>query len=119
MIREQFRAYRATLPDDLRQLLEHFQIVDMARKVVGVGSVGTRAFIVLLQGRDEHDPLFLQVKEATASVLEALPAQEPLPAARGARGAGTADDAGRQRHLPGLDQGSRRTGTTTGASCAT
>jgi uncharacterized protein (DUF2252 family) len=44
--------------------------VDAARKVVGVGSVGTRAFIVLLQGRDEHDPLFLQVKEATASVLE-------------------------------------------------
>ena len=42
----------------------------MARKVVGVGSVGTRAFIVLLQGRDERDPLFLQVKEATASVLE-------------------------------------------------
>ncbi len=42
----------------------------MARKVVGVGSVGTRAFIVLLQGRDEQDPLFLQVKEATASVLE-------------------------------------------------
>ena len=71
VISEQFRAYRATLPDDLRQLLEHFQIVDMARKVVGVGSVGTRAFIVLLQGRDEHDPLFLQVKEATASVLEA------------------------------------------------
>jgi len=43
----------------------------MARKVVGVGSVGTRAFIVLLQGRDAQDPLFLQVKEATASVLEA------------------------------------------------
>jgi len=42
----------------------------MARKVVGVGSVGTRAFIVLLRGRDEQDPLFLQVKEATASVLE-------------------------------------------------
>jgi uncharacterized protein (DUF2252 family) len=42
----------------------------MARKVVGVGSVGTRAFIVLLQGRDAHDPLFLQIKEATASVLE-------------------------------------------------
>src|SRR6516162_7190567 len=48
-----------------------FQIVDAARKVVGVGSVGTRAFIILLQGRDAHDPLFLQVKEATASVLEA------------------------------------------------
>jgi uncharacterized protein (DUF2252 family) len=69
-LREQFRAYRATLRDDQRQLLERFQIVDMARKVVGVGSVGTRAFIGLLQGRDQADPLFLQVKEATASVLE-------------------------------------------------
>jgi uncharacterized protein (DUF2252 family) len=70
VIREQFRAYRATLRDDQRQLLERFQFVDLARKVVGVGSVGTRAFIVLLQGRDQQDPLFLQVKEATASVLE-------------------------------------------------
>jgi uncharacterized protein (DUF2252 family) len=69
-IREQFRAYRATLQDDRRQLLERFQVVDLARKVVGVGSVGSRAFIVLLQGRDQQDPLFLQVKEATASVLE-------------------------------------------------
>jgi uncharacterized protein (DUF2252 family) len=70
VLREQFRAYRATLRDDQRQLLERFQLVDMARKVVGVGSVGTRAFIGLLQGRDQQDPLFLQVKEATASVLE-------------------------------------------------
>ena len=70
MIHEQFRAYRATLQDDRRHLLERFEVVDVARKVVGVGSVGTRAFIVLLQGRDQHDPLFLQVKEATASVLE-------------------------------------------------
>jgi uncharacterized protein (DUF2252 family) len=69
-IREQFHAYRATLQDDRRQLLERFQIVDAARKVVGVGSVGTRDFIVLLQGRDAQDALFLQVKEATASVLE-------------------------------------------------
>ena len=69
-IHDRFRAYRATLQDDRRQLLERFEIIDMARKVVGVGSVGTRAFIVLLQGRDERDPLFLQVKEATASVLE-------------------------------------------------
>ena len=69
-IREQFRAYRVTLEDDRRRLLERFEVVDMARKVVGVGSVGTRAFIVLLQGRDARDPLFLQVKEATASVLE-------------------------------------------------
>jgi uncharacterized protein (DUF2252 family) len=70
-LHQQFRAYRATLPDDRRKLLERFQIVDAARKVVGVGSVGTRAFIVLLEGRDAHDPLFLQIKEATASVLEA------------------------------------------------
>ena len=69
-IHEQLRAYRATLQDDRRQLLERFEVVDMARKVVGVGSVGTRAFIALLQGRDQQDPLFLQVKEATASVLE-------------------------------------------------
>jgi uncharacterized protein (DUF2252 family) len=71
VIRDQFRAYRATLQDDRRRLLERFEIVDWGRKVVGVGSVGTRAFIVLLQGRDADDPLFLQVKEATASVLEA------------------------------------------------
>ena len=70
VIHEQFRAYRQTLQDDRRQLLEKFEVVDMAHKVVGVGSVGTRAFIVLLQGRDHDDPLFLQVKEATASVLE-------------------------------------------------
>jgi uncharacterized protein (DUF2252 family) len=69
-VREQLLAYRATLQDDRRQLLERFEVVDMARKVVGVGSVGTRAFIVLLQGRDAGDPLFLQIKEATASVLE-------------------------------------------------
>ena len=69
-IHEQFRAYRATLQDDRRHLLERFEVIDVARKVVGVGSVGTRAFIVLLQGRDQEDPLFLQVKEATASVLE-------------------------------------------------
>ena len=69
-IHDQLRAYRRTLQADRRLLLERYEMVDMARKVVGVGSVGTRAFIVLLQGRDEHDPLFLQVKEATASVLE-------------------------------------------------
>jgi uncharacterized protein (DUF2252 family) len=77
VIRDQFRSYRATLQPDRRQLLERFQIVDAARKVVGVGSVGTRAFIVLLQGRDEQDPLFLQIKEATSSVLE-----EYLPKSR-------------------------------------
>ena len=70
VIHEQLRSYRATLQDDRRHLLERFEIIDVARKVVGVGSVGTRAFIALLQGRDQEDPLFLQVKEATRSVLE-------------------------------------------------
>ncbi|AXJ10998.1 DUF2252 domain-containing protein [Arthrobacter sp. PM3] len=70
VIRHQLRSYRASLQDDRRRLLERFEIIDVARKVVGVGSVGTRAFIALLQGRDQQDPLFLQVKEATRSVLE-------------------------------------------------
>ena len=61
--------YRRTLETDRRVLLEQFEVVDMARKVVGVGSVGTRCWIVLMLGRDESDPLFLQVKEADASVL--------------------------------------------------
>jgi uncharacterized protein (DUF2252 family) len=77
VVRNQFREYRATLDPDRRHVLENFSYVDMARKVVGVGSVGTRAFIVLLQGRDPQDPLFLQVKEATRSVLE-----DHLPASR-------------------------------------
>ena len=70
LLHEQFRRYRATLEDDRRHLLERFELIDVARKVVGVGSVGTRAYIALLQGRDQQDPLFLQVKEATRSVLE-------------------------------------------------
>lgn len=70
VLKNQFREYRASLEVDRRHLLEKFDVIDVARKVVGVGSVGTRAFIVLLQGRDEQDPLFLQVKEATRSVLE-------------------------------------------------
>jgi len=64
------RGYEATLPDDLRHLLHRFTPIDAARKVVGVGSVGTRCFVVLLLGRDREDPFFLQVKEATSSVLE-------------------------------------------------
>jgi uncharacterized protein (DUF2252 family) len=64
------RAYRDTLEYDRRVLLERFRLVDFARKVVGVGSVGTRAWIALLLGRDGQDPLFLQMKEAEASVLE-------------------------------------------------
>jgi uncharacterized protein (DUF2252 family) len=61
--------YRRTLETDRRYLLDEFAFADMARKVVGVGSVGTRCWIVLMLGRDASDPLFLQVKEAEASVL--------------------------------------------------
>ncbi|MEV8531814.1 DUF2252 domain-containing protein [Streptomyces sp. NPDC051211] len=62
--------YRNTLPEERRTLLDRFRLHDAARKVVGVGSVGTRCFIALFTGRDTDDPLFLQIKEATASVLE-------------------------------------------------
>ncbi len=64
------RSYRRTLAGDRRKLLERFRYVHAARKVVGVGSVGTRAWICLMLGRDDHDPLFLQFKEAQPSVLE-------------------------------------------------
>ena len=70
LVRNVIRSYRRTLPRDRRKLLERFRYVHAARKVVGVGSVGTRAWILLLLGRDEQDPLFLQMKEAQASVLE-------------------------------------------------
>ena len=69
-MRQLIRRYRATLQPDRRHLLENYEYVHMARKVVGVGSVGTRTWVLLLLGRDENDPLFLQVKEAEASVLE-------------------------------------------------
>ena len=64
------RRYRQTLQTDRRHLLEQFTVSQMARKVVGVGSVGTRAWILLLHGRRDEDVLFLQAKEAEASVLE-------------------------------------------------
>jgi uncharacterized protein (DUF2252 family) len=63
-------AYRETLPGDRQHLLEGYEFQRIARKVVGVGSVGTRAWVVLLTGTGESDPLFLQAKEAEASVLE-------------------------------------------------
>lgn len=69
-IRGLIRSYRRTLETDRRHLLEEFELVHLARKVVGVGSVGTRAWILLLRGRDGQDPLFLQAKEAQESVLE-------------------------------------------------
>jgi uncharacterized protein (DUF2252 family) len=69
-VRAVIRSYRRTLSGDRRHLLERFRYVDLARKVVGVGSVGTRAWIALMVGNDDGDPLFLQLKEAQASVLE-------------------------------------------------
>ncbi|MDX6361541.1 DUF2252 domain-containing protein [Streptomyces sp. NPDC058274] len=69
-LRKIFSDYRSTLAEERRLLLDRYRFVDAARKVVGVGSVGTRCFIVLLVGRDTDDPLFLQIKEATESVLE-------------------------------------------------
>ena len=69
-LRNVIAAYRESLPADRRHLLEEYRFVDMARKVVGVGSVGTRAWILLMEGIDSGDPLFLQAKEAQASVLE-------------------------------------------------
>ncbi|MGG7463327.1 DUF2252 domain-containing protein [Plantibacter sp. YIM 135347] len=70
-MRELLASYRSTLPGDVHPVAE-FEYVHLARKVVGVGSVGTRAWIILLRGRDDDDPLFLQAKEAQPSVLEAF-----------------------------------------------
>jgi uncharacterized protein (DUF2252 family) len=66
-----FREYRATLQDDRQALLKRYEIIDVGHKVVGVGSVGLLAFVLLLRGRDEDDLMVLQVKQAQASVLEA------------------------------------------------
>ena len=69
-MRELLGRYRESLKGDRRHLFDSYRFVEMARKVVGVGSVGTRAWVVLMMGRDGQDPLFLQAKEAEASVLE-------------------------------------------------
>jgi uncharacterized protein (DUF2252 family) len=69
-LNELLATYTRTLDGDVRHLVERYRYVDAAHKVVGVGSVGTRAWVLLLLGRDSSDPLFLQAKEAQASVLE-------------------------------------------------
>jgi uncharacterized protein (DUF2252 family) len=69
-LRDMLMDYRECLEPERRALLDQYRLVDFARKVVGVGSVGTRAFIALLLGDDDRDPLFLQAKEAGPSVLE-------------------------------------------------
>ncbi len=72
-----FQSYRESVSDELHVLLDRYEVADTARKIVGVGSVGTRCYIGLLLGREHGDPLFLQLKEASASVLERwLPASE-------------------------------------------
>ncbi len=96
-----FEAYKSSLLPERRALLDRFRPLDFALKVVGVGSVGTRCFVMLLAGRDDADPLFLQFKEANASVLErVLGTPAPITwASRGRRPAAHADD---ERHLPRL-----------------
>ena len=71
-MRRTFEDYRATMGASRREFLERYRFADFALKVVGVGSVGTRCFAMVLEGRDDGDPLILQAKEATASVLEAV-----------------------------------------------
>lgn len=70
-LRSVVNGYARSLPPERRHLLRHYRLVDMARKVVGVGSVGTRCWVLLLLGRDDDDPLLLQAKEASESVLAA------------------------------------------------
>lgn len=69
-VEESLLHYRESVNDDLKLLLDRYHLVDLAVKVVGVGSVGTRCMIVLFEGNDDADPLFLQIKQATDSVLE-------------------------------------------------
>jgi uncharacterized protein (DUF2252 family) len=76
-VREFIRGYRHSLETDRRHLLEQFRFVQLARKVVGVGSVGTRAWIALFMGVNGQDPLFLQIKEAQQSVLEGFAGKSP------------------------------------------
>jgi uncharacterized protein (DUF2252 family) len=72
-------SYRTSLSGDRRALLERYRYADLARKVVGVGSVGTRCWVILLLGRDASDPLFLQAKEAQRSVLEPFAGESQFP----------------------------------------
>ena len=77
-------AYADTLPPHRQRLLDRFEVVDVARRVVGVGSVGTRCYVILLHGRDADDPLVLQLKEASRSVLESY-VESPCPRPHGRR----------------------------------
>ncbi len=99
-IRLRLRSYRASLQPDRRNLLESYRLVDVAHKVVGVGSVGTRCWIVLMLGKDDLDPLFLQVKEAPKSVLEPYTGASVYRTGGRRRGRRAAPAPGVGRHPP-------------------
>ena len=102
LIKKLLSSYRRTLGTQ-RHPVEEYRYVHAAYKMVGVGSVGTRCYILLMLGRDHNDPLFLQVKEAQASVLERFAGKGTYAARWPAGGSRSTADAGRDRHLPGLD----------------
>ena len=107
LFRDMLRRYRQSLSTDRRHLLEEYRFSQMARKVVGVGSVGTRAWVILLHGASHEDVLFLQAKEAEASVLERFTKKSRLRQPRRPGGGRPAAHAGQQRHLPRLAAGRR------------
>ena len=104
MIAAFFKQYRETLAEERRMLFDRFKLVDLALKVVGVGSVGTRCFVALLLAAPD-DALFLQIKEARPSVLERYTGHRAGPAQWSTRGRRAALDAVRERHLSGLVEG--------------
>ena len=100
------RSYLASLPEDRRRLLSRYRIVDVARKVVGVGSVGTSCWVVLLEEQGADSPLFLQIKEARESVLARyLDSKRSDQATGAARRDRAANDPGLPGHLPWLGAG--------------
>ena len=109
--------YRETLPRDRRAAYDHYRYRDMARKVVGVGSVGTRAWALLFFGRDEGDPLFLQAKQAQASVLERFVGRSRFRYSGRRVVEGQRLHAGRGRHPARLVQ--RRPGSTASPTTST
>ena len=91
---EMAKAYRSSIRDDIAALLDRYTFVDFAQKAVGVGSVGTRCYVVLMQGNHDQDPLFLQIKEAGPSVARAVRRQEQVPQSRTTGGSWATPDPG-------------------------